>query len=450
MAALKLLIDKEMVGKILLIAPLRVCYNVWPNEIQKWADFADLRIVLLHGPKREQALASDADIYIINPEGLEWLFQAKKVKITSTKTGRTITKIDVDVRRWKKLGFDALVIDELSKFKHTNTNRFKLLREVIGTFARRWGLTGSPAARSLEDLFGQCYLLDQGRSLGQYITHYRMKYFMPSHTGFGWTIRPGQEKQIYERIKPLALRMAAEDYIDMPQLIENNIFVDLPDSVMKVYKQLEDDLITMIENRTVTASTAGVASGNCRQIVAGGLYVDQQVKALIKLPKSQREWINLHTEKIDAVADLIDELQGSPLLVAYDFNHDLDRLRTRFGKNIPIIGRGVDPKLTNLYIQQWNAGELPYIFAHPASAAYGLDGLQHVGQHIAWHSLTYNFELYDQFIRRIRRQGNTKKHVFVHHIIAKGTIDHAMLISLKSKEKNQNAFFEALKKMRGV
>src|SRR5579863_6709195 len=173
LAALKILIKKGLVSKVLLIAPLRVCHLVWPKEVAKWSDFKDLKVVVLHGPKKAQLLESEADIYVINPEGLEWLFQATKTK--SPVKNKTI--IEVDLRRWRKLGFDTLVIDELSKFKHSSSNRFKALKQVIGTFGRRWGLTGSPAANGLLDLWAQCYVLDQGRSLGEYITHYRHKYF---------------------------------------------------------------------------------------------------------------------------------------------------------------------------------------------------------------------------------------------------------------------------------
>lgn len=448
LAAIKLLKQKKVLDKVLLIAPLRVCYSVWPREIEKWTDFGHLKIVVLHGPNKEELLKQDADVYIINPEGLEWLLQVKKTKTVSAKTGKVTTKVEVDVRRWKKFGFDTLVIDELSKFKHTNTGRFKALKEVLHTFARRWGLTGSPASNGLMDLFGQCYILDQGRTLGPYITHYRMKYFNPHPNGFGWVIREGADEEIYDRLRPLALRMAAEDYLEMPVLIENNIRIDLPADVQILYDQLEEDLIAKLDEKLIVASTAAAASIKCRQVANGGIYLDPEVEALVKLPKSKREWANLHYGKIDALEELIEELQGSPLLVAYDFNHDLDRLKERFGQDIPIIGSGVHPRKVSEFIDAWNRGELPYIFAHPQAAAHGLDGLQHVGSHVAWHSLTYDYELYDQFIRRVRRQGNKSKRVFVHHIIARGTIDEAMLGAIKSKRKGQNALFDALKKLR--
>ncbi len=442
LAAIKLLKQKKVLDKVLLIAPLRVCYSVWPKEVEKWQDFHGLKIQVLHGSKKDEALKADADVYVINPEGLEWLLQVKK-----TKTATVKTKVDVDLRRWKALGFDTLVVDELSKFKHTNTNRFKALKLVLNTFRRRWGLTGSPASNGLLDLFGQCYILDQGRTLGPYISHYRMKYFVPSHDGFSWNIRDGAEDEIYERINPLALRMAADDYLDMPTLIENNIRVDLPNDVMQVYDRLENDLIAKLGDGVVVASNAAAASMKCRQVANGGIYLDPEVEALVKLPKSKREWANLHFEKVDALAELIEELQGSPLLVAYDFEHDLDRLRERLGQDVPYIGGGVNAKRSAELEKAWNAGQLPVLLGHPQAMAHGLN-LQEMGHHVCWHSLTWDYELYDQFIRRVLRQGNKSKKVFVHHIIARGTVDEVVLAAVKSKRRGQNALFDALKKLR--
>lgn len=443
LAAIKILKHKKLLSKVLLIAPLRVCYNVWPEEIMKWTDFNDLKIAVLHGPKKDDALKSKADIYIINPEGLDWLLQTQKTKTTQGKT-----RVNIDLRYFTNLGFDTLVIDELSAFKHINTNRFKSMKLVLGTFRRRWGLTGSPAANGLLDLFGQCFMLDQGRTLGPYISHFRMEYFVPNYNGFGWTIREGAENKIYERINPLVLRMAADDYLDMPTLIENNIYVDLPDNVMSVYNQLEKDLVAKINSKIIVASTAAAASMKCRQVANGGIYLDHDVQALIKLPKSNREWVNLHTEKVDALADLINELQGNPLLVAYDFIHDLDRLRIKFGHDIPYIGGGVSATHSAKLEKLWNAGKLPVLFGHPQAIAHGLN-LQEVGYHVCWHSLTWNYELYDQFIHRIRRQGSKSKKVFCHHIIARGTIDEIMLTIVKLKRHGQNALFDALKKLNG-
>ncbi len=443
LGALKVLKKKKMFSKALIIAPLRVCHLVWPLELKKWTDFKDLKMVVLHGPKKEELLKEDADIYVVNPEGLDWLLKVEKVK-TVGRDGRERTKISVDIRRFKKLGFDTLIFDELSKFKHINTNRYKAIKLVLHLFSRRWGLTGSPAANGLLDLFGQCYVLDQGRTLGEYITQYRSKYFIPSHNGFGWNIRKGAEAEIYDRIAPLALRMSANDYLDMPQLIENNIYVDLPSSVMKIYERLEEDLLALIEDKVFVASNSGVATGKCRQIANGFIYHSPEVQALVKLPSSKREWTDLHAQKLDALEDLISELQGEPLLVAYDFERDLTMLKERFGDNTPYIGKGINMDKCKEIEHDWNLGKIPVLFANAQSISHGLN-MQEVGHHVCWYAMTWDYELYDQFIRRILRQGNKHKKVFIHHIMARDTVDEIMLYSIKSKSKGQFNFFEALK-----
>lgn len=429
LGAIKVLKKSGMLSKVLVIAPLRVCYSVWPAEIAKWTDFHGLTHVILHGPHKDKLLQKDVDIYIINPDGLKWLL------------GRTAAQ-------WRALGFDTLVVDELTKFKHHGTARFKMLKGLLSTFQRRWGLTGSPAANGLMDLFGQCYIMDCGRSLGTYITHYRMKYFVPGYDGYTWNLREGADQEIYERLAPLVLRISAADHLDLPQLVENDIWVDLPPVARDVYDALEEELIASINGQVVTASTAAVASMKCRQVANGGVYVDADITKLLKRAKTDREWVDLHTAKVDALSDLVDELQGAPLLAAYDFSHDLARLRTRFGKDVPYIGGGVTAGRATELERLWNAGKLPLLLVHPMSVAHGLN-LQECGQHVAWHSLTWNYEHYDQLIRRVLRQGNPHSRVVVHRIMARDTVDEAVLESITGKCTGQNRLFEALKKLAG-
>lgn len=445
LSALKILKARGMMRKALVIAPLRVLQLVWPAEQKKWSNFASLSIQSLHGDSKDLVLASapSADVYVINPEGLEWLLDWKVVKSAK---GRV--SIQLDVARFKHLGFDILVVDELSKFKATDTNRFKGLKHVLHTFARRWGLTGSPAPESLMDLFGQCYVLDEGNALGPYITHFRETYFDQNpYSQYEWNLKPGADKLIHKKIKPLALSMATNDYLKLPKMIINDIEVELPEKVMDFYKDLEKDLIGKIEDRTVVAGNAAVASGKLRQVANGGIYVDQEVKTLLKMKKADREWLNLHTEKVDALADLIGELQGDPVLVAYDFEHDMDRIRRKLGKDVPFIGGGTTLKRAKELERLWNAGKLPVLFGHPQSIAHGVN-LQERAKHVAWHSLTWSFELYDQFIKRVLRQGNTAARVFVHRFLAKGTIDYEIRDTLSGKDHTQKAVFEALKRLR--
>lgn len=443
LAAIKILKAKGLLGKVLLVAPLRPCYSVWPAEIQKWCDFHGLRYVILHGAKKEKRLNTVADIYIINPEGLDWLLGVVK---TATKNGKK--RVSVDLKRWRTLRFDTLVIDELSKFKHTNTGRYKALKQVHHTFSRRWGLTGSPAANGLMDLFGQCYILDQGAALGQYITHYRMQYFDRGYDGHSWHLKEGAAEKIYKKVEPLALRMG-DELLDMPEKVENIVRVRLPAKAQKIYTEVEKDLISKVCGKTVTAGTAAAASMKCRQIANGAVYLDQEVIPLLQLKSGSKEWAQIHEQKLDALGELIDELQGSPLLVAYEFNHDLDRIKKRFGKNVPYIGSGVPAKKAAKLERDWNNGDLPVLFGQPASMGHGMN-LQGAGNHVAWLTPTWNFELYDQFNRRVRRQGNKHKRVYVHHIIAEDTIDEVVMSTLKTKNAGQNALFRALKKYAGA
>lgn len=439
LAAFHKLKEQGVASRMLVIAPLRPVTLVWPRETAKWQQFKNLRVAVLHGKDKQAALDSDADIYVINYEGLPWLLGA-----TATPSfGGKRKNVSIDLARFRKYNFDTLVIDELSKLKHTNTVTFKAIKPILPTFARRWGLTGSPASNGLEGLFGQVYCLDTGRSFGQYITHYRNEFFLPHPSGFGWKVQQGAEEKIYKRIAPVVLRLAASDYVDMPLLVENRIEFDLPKDVRKIYDQVEDEMFAALESGKVVAANAAAASSKCRQIANGGVYLEGDDES----PDDRRRWENLHMMKVDLLEDLVAELQGEPLLVALDFYHDLDRVRQRFGKNTPYIGGGISTKKSDEIIDAWNRGEIPLLAGHPKSLGHGVNA-QESGFHIAWHSLTWDLEYYDQFNGRIARQGQKSKRVFLHHLIAKKTIDEDMLFALRYKSKGQGALFEALKQRR--
>jgi SNF2 family DNA or RNA helicase len=438
LGAIKVLKKKKVLDKVLIIAPLRVVYNVWPAEVEKWQDFSHLKVEVLHGKDKDAALKREADVYVINPEGLDWLLKTTKAKTRSGKTS-----VLADVKAFKKLGFDTLVIDELTKFKNQGGLRFKALAQVHHLFGRRWGLTGSPAANGLLGLFGQMYILDQGNALGKYVTHYRNKYFdQVDNVAYTYRIKPGAEAAIYERVAPMSLRMSAEDYLELPELVINRIKIDMPPKAKAQYDAMEEDLLLAIENKTVVASNAAVAAGKCRQIANGALFEDALVtESGFAIDKGPRKWHAIHDAKLDALEDLIDELQGAPLLCAYWFAHDLERLRAKF----PEAEFACDypgTKFKDLE-RRWNAGEIPLLFGQPASIGHGLN-LQESGNHVAWFAMTFDYELWDQFIRRVLRQGNKHKKVFVHHLMMSDTVDEMMGWSLNRKAKGQNAFFTAL------
>jgi SNF2 family DNA or RNA helicase len=303
-------------------------------------------------------------------------------------------------------------------------------------FPRRWGLSGSVASNGLLDLFGVCYSVDLGKALGPYITAYRNKYFFPAgFQGYEWKIRPGADQEIYARLAPMSMRLGAADYLDLPMLVKNTVSIELPPPAMRVYKQMEAALLAQIKEGTVVAANAAAASSKCRQIANGGVYYDDE--------NGGRKISQIHDEKTTALGDLIEELQGNPLLVAYEFLHDLDRIKARLG-SLPHIGGGVSAKVGGDIIQRWNQGSIPVLLAHPATLAHGVN-LQQVGHHICWYSLPWDLEWYSQMIARIWRQGSTAKRVFVHHIVARNTIDEVIVKVLRQKEKTQTALFDALK-----
>jgi SNF2 family DNA or RNA helicase len=440
-AAFKVLKKKGLANRMLVVAPLRPCWLVWPAEQQKWTDFKDLKVAVLHGPKKNEALYSDADVCITNFESLDWILGATRTKSSS---GRV--SITCDVAAFRKHGFDVLVIDELTAMKSTQSGRHKAIKAVRHTFGRIWGLTGTPAPNGLVDLFGQVLVLDGGRSLGPYATHFRQKYFLPGYDGFSWVLRKGAEAEIYERIRPLVLRLAAEDYVDMPDLVENVIRFDLPPAARKVYDALEDDLIAKVGDRTVIASNAAAASVKLRQVVNGGVYLDEETRAVVGKLVSRagtREWAPLHDEKTELLAGLVEELQGSPLLVGYDFKHDLERIKAKFGKNVPVLGVGSTKQ--DLEIEAaWNRGEVPLLFGHPQSIGHGLN-LQGAGNAVAWYGLPWARDLYDQFVGRVRRQGSKHQTVFCHIFLARDSIDETVYWALKGKARVQDALLLALK-----
>jgi SNF2 family DNA or RNA helicase len=419
LAAAKLLLREKLVDAVLVIAPLRVCYSVWPAEAQKWLDFGELKLELLHGADKDKALRRKADVYIINPEGLQWLFGAN------------------NFGHLKKRGRLMLVIDESTRFKHTRTHRFKLLRPHIPAFARRVILTGTPAPNGLLDLFGQIFILDGGHALGQYVSHYRTRWFVPTgYGGYTWEPRENAEKEIYRAIKPLVIRMDERDYLELPPKIENDVYVDLPPRAREIYRSLEDELFAALDGGEVTAANAAVAMMKCSQVANGGLFIDAQAGL----------WENIHDAKTEAVVDLVDELAGKPTLIAYDFRHDLDRLTEALGRDTPYIGGGVSPKESDRIIAAWNKGKIPVLLGQPQSLSHGVN-MQQGGRAVIWHSLTWNLEDYEQFVRRIWRQGQ-KMRVFVHRVLARHTVDMIKLSALTLKARTQGALLHALKAYR--
>lgn len=416
--AFKILKEKGLVSKALIIAPLRPVYKVWPDEVKKWADFADITYTVLHGGNKEAALAQDVDLYIINPEGLAWLFEKGK----------------------KRPEWEVLIVDESTKFKNSTTQRFRALKHFLPSFTRRWILTGTPVPNGLMDLFGQVYILDLGRSLGRFITHYRAQFFTPSgYGGYEWKPQPDAFQRIVEAISPLILQLSAEEYLVMPELVFRHVEITLPETTRKTYDELERSFIVALDSSTeLVALNAAAAGTKLRQIANGAVYT---------LSAQQRKFEVLHDEKLDALQSLLEELNGHSVLILYEFEHDRDRILRRLG-DIPSLS-GASASKSARIIDGFNDGSVPILLGHPASMGHGLN-LQGACHHIIWFGIPWNLEHYDQAIARVYRQGQSSDHVFVYHIIARDTKDGDVHRVLTKKDRNQQSLLHALKAARGL
>lgn len=395
--------------RVLVVAPLRVCYSVWPREIAKWENLQHLKWIILHGKGKEEKAKRDGfDVYLINAENIFWLLEDEEL-----------------VSR-----FDVLVIDESSKFKNSSSKRFKALRKKLKHFDRRVILTGTPSPKSVEDLWSQIYVLDNGAALGKSKSAFRAAY---GHTdtfrGFHeWTPHPGALTTIYKRIAGSILRISAEDHLDLPPLVENDVLVDLPPSALKIYNDAERELFAEIEGVPMLIPSRSVAYGKCRQIAGGYLYAPQGPVAI-------------HSEKLEAVKELVGELQGKPVLVLYHYRHELAALRGAF-PTAPIIGSGVTAQESDRIAEHWNRGAFPLLFGHPQSMGHGLN-LQGGGNDMIWFTLTDSLEDYLQTVRRLYRQGVVGQ-VRVHRLIASGTVDEAVRDRLVEKEGTQKSLLDFL------
>ena len=407
LTAIKNLIAKGEVKKVLVIAPLRVGKTTWPDEIEKWEHLKGLTYSGAIGTvkERESALRKNADITIINRENVEWLIAKSGVPFD----------------------YDMVVIDELSSFKSYKAKRFKYLLKARPTVERIVGLTGTPSSNGLMDLWAQFRLLDLGERLGRYITRYREGYFTPDKRNaqvvFSYKPLPGAEERIYDKIGDITISMKAKDYLKMPDLVMNTVKVKMSDKDGAIYEQLKDDMFIDIREEEIDVANAAALSNKLQQLANGAIYgADKKV-------------IRIHDGKLDALEDLIESANGKPVLVAYWFKHDLERIKERF----PFVREIKTPD----DIKAWNKGEILVGIIHPASAGHGLN-LQQGGSTMIWFGLTWSLELYQQTIARLYRQGQTKT-VVVHHIVTEGTIDELMLVSLDRKEKRQDALIDAVK-----
>lgn len=402
----ELMYDSFETSKVLIIAPLRVAQSTWKEEIEKWDHLNLLRYSIAVGDEKERlkALKQNSDIYIINRENVDWL----------------VTKSGID------FNFDMLIIDELSSFKSHTSKRFKSLLKIRPYFERVVGLTGTPSSNGLMDLWAEFRILDLGERLGRYITHYRNEYFLPDKRNgmviFSYKPQPHAEERIYRRLADITISMKSTEYLKMPELILNELEINLDEEDQTKYKKFKKEMVMTIQEKEIDAINAASLSNKLIQLANGSIYDED------------KKFYEVHNKKLDKLEEIIESANGKPVLVAYWFKADKERIEKRF--KVKEIKTADDMK-------QWNKGMIDLALIHPASAGHGLN-LQSGGSTLVWFSLTWSLELYQQTNARLYRQGQ-KDTVVIHHLITKNTIDEDIMKSLKRKDKTQEALMRAVK-----
>ena len=411
-AIFDLCLDSFLVRKVLVIAPLRVARDTWPAEIHKWDHLHGLTYSVAVGTETERkaALRQRVSVYIINRENVQWLIEESGIPFD----------------------YDMVVIDELSSFKSYQAKRFRSLLKVRPSVKCIVGLTGTPSSNGLMDLWAEFRILDMGKRLGRFITHYRNTFFSPDRRNgqvvFSYKPLPGAEEQIYDAISDITISMKAADHLQMPECVINEVQVTLSEKERKAYDAMRSELVVSLGDEEIDAGNAAALANKLSQMANGAVYGED------------KRVFPIHDRKLDALEDLIEAANGKPVLVAYWFKHDLERISERLHKrHIPFsLLDGSDS------IRRWNSGELPVALIHPASAGHGLN-LQAGGSTLIWFGLTWSLELYQQTNARLWRQGQTADTVVIHHIIAKDTIDERIMTALRKKEKTQTALIDAVK-----
>ena len=402
----ELMYDSFEISKVLIIAPLRVAQSTWKDEIEKWNHLNLLRYSIAVGDEKERlkALKQNSDIYIINRENVDWL----------------VTKSGID------FNFNMLIIDELSSFKSHTSKRFKSLLKIRPYFERVVGLTGTPSSNGLMDLWAEFRVLDLGERLGRYITHYRNEYFLPDKRNgaviFSYKPQPNAEERIYRRLADMTISMKSTEYLKMPELILNELEINLDEEDQIKYKKFKKEMVMTIQEKEIDAINAASLSNKLIQLANGSIYDED------------KKFYEVHNKKLDKLEEIIESANGKPVLVAYWFKADKERIEKRF--KVREIKTADD-------IKQWNKGMIDLALIHPASAGHGLN-LQSGGSTLVWFSLTWSLELYQQTNARLYRQGQ-KNTVVIHHLITKNTIDEDIMKSLKRKDKTQEALMRAVK-----
>ena len=421
--------------KTLLVSPLTVCFNTWQDEIAKWDQFNSISYGILHDhwqspfawtdDKLETLCDKDLDLYITNPENLKWLFSV--------------------LSHWyKRFPFHTLLIDESTRFKNMKAKRYSIIRKFLDRFQRRHIMTGTPIPNSLLDIFPQMYLVDKGFCLGKHIVPFRERYFKKTgYKGYQWKALEDSQKKIEKKIAPAIIRIDAEDHIDMPEFIENPVYVGLPDEIQEIYESIEKAFFAEIEDEEIIIPTESAKYNVCRQIASGGLYKPSE---FFDIPRNRKTFY-LHTAKAEALENIQNELNGKPVLVGYHYRFVIPHLKTYFkAPRLPYIASGIKQGTITQLIKKWNSDRLPLLLGQPQSVGHGLNLQKSSCKDIVWFGVPDNFESYDQFNRRVRRQGSKQKKITAHILIAKNTIETVIWKRLQTKDMNQKALLDALKR----
>lgn len=402
LSSIDILKTANEVDRVLIIAPLRVIYMVWPQEVKKWG--FNFSVGILHGKNKDSTVRQKHDIYLVNPEGLSWL-------ITSHIKLFTLHRF-------------MLICDESTLFKNHTSQRFKLLKKYIDLFKRRVIFTGTPAPNGLMQLWPQIYLLDKGARLGTNITAYRRKWFFPDFSGFGYQLSAGADAHIYAAIDDIVMHKSHNE-LGLPERIDNVINVELPVEVKNMYKAMKEQFIIELseDSEDIVALNAAAKAQKLKQIANGTLY-DSNKSAMV-----------IHNEKLQAAEELVESLAGNPLMIVYEYLHDLQRLKDKF--NAPYIGGGINDKELEKIVEAWNSNKIPVLLYQCSAASHGLNLQESSCGDILWFSLTFDLEAYEQVNKRVHRQG-VKNSVTIHHLVAPGTIDAKIMEGLKDKSKLQN------------
>ena len=409
----------------LVVAPLRVIQTVWRQEAAQWAHTRHLRFSLIHGTpdERVRAYRIPADVYLVNYEGLRWLSEQL---------------IHIYLSRGRHLPFNQVIFDEVSKLKDHTTHRHGAIRNILPFLPYRLGLTGTPAANGYLDLFGQYLAVDSGARLGTSKSQFTERFFHQSGWGHGskYEVDVGAEKKIEGIIGDITMQMSAKDYLDLPAIRFNDIWVDLPPKARERYEQLERDMFMELDSGAeVEVFNEGALINKCLQAANGAAYVE-----------TGGPWDWLHNAKLEALEDVVEEAAGKPLLLAYTFRHDAERIEKHFKGVHPINSRLGDAKINQL-VEQWNAGKVPILMGHPASMGHGLN-LQHGGDTIVMFGLPWSLEQYEQVINRLAGGLRRFRPVIVHRILARNTADEAVRLALAAKATTQDGLKSALNEYR--